>query len=49
VRARAEAQKARIQRLLDLTRLGRRLIEGLLETARLDAGPLTKFVLGRGP
>jgi DNA-binding transcriptional regulator GbsR (MarR family) len=47
VRARAEAQRARIQRLLDLARLGRRLIEGLLETARLDAIPLTKFLLGR--
>jgi HTH-type transcriptional regulator, glycine betaine synthesis regulator len=44
-RARAELQKARIERLLDLARLGRRLIEGLLETARLDAAPLTKFFL----
>ncbi len=47
VRARAQAQQARIQRLLDLARLGRRLIEGLLETARLDAIPLAKFLLGR--
>jgi hypothetical protein len=47
VRSRAQAQQARIQRLLDLARLGRRLIEGLLETARLDALPLTKFLLGR--
>jgi len=45
VRARAQTQKARIERLLDLARLGRRLIEGLLETARLDAAPLTKFFL----
>lgn len=45
VRNRAEVQKARIERLLDLARLGRRLIEGLLETARLDAAPLTKFFL----
>jgi DNA-binding transcriptional regulator GbsR (MarR family) len=44
-RSRAELQKARIERLLDLARLGRRLIEGLLETARLDAAPLTKFFL----
>lgn len=43
--ARAETQKARIERLLDLARLGRRLIEGLLQTARLDAAPLTKFFL----
>lgn len=45
VRTRAQTQKARIERLLDLARLGRRLIEGLLETARLDAAPLTKFFL----
>jgi DNA-binding transcriptional regulator GbsR (MarR family) len=45
VRARAETQVARIERLLELARLGRRLIEGLLETARLDALPLTKFLL----
>jgi DNA-binding transcriptional regulator GbsR (MarR family) len=44
-RARAETQRARIQRLLDLAVLGRRLLEGLLETARLDALPLTKFLL----
>ena len=43
--ARAQTQKARIERLLDLARLGRRLIEGLLQTARLDAAPLTKFFL----
>ena len=46
VRARAMTQQARIERLLELARLGRRLIEGLLETARLDALPLTKFLLG---
>jgi HTH-type transcriptional regulator, glycine betaine synthesis regulator len=46
VRARAETQRVRIQRLLDLALLGRRLLEGLLETARLDALPLTKFLLG---
>jgi DNA-binding transcriptional regulator GbsR (MarR family) len=45
VSARAQTQKARIERLLDLARLGRRLIEGLLQTARLDAAPLTKFFL----
>jgi HTH-type transcriptional regulator, glycine betaine synthesis regulator len=45
-RARAETQRARIERLLDLARLGRRLIEGLLDTARLDAIPLTRFLLG---
>ena len=45
VRARANTQKARIERLLDLARLGRRLIEGLLDAARLDALPLKKFLL----
>jgi DNA-binding transcriptional regulator GbsR (MarR family) len=43
--ARAQMQKARIERLLDLARLGRRLIDGLLQTARLDAAPLTSFFL----
>lgn len=46
VRERAATQRARIERLLDLARLGRRLIEGLLDTARLDAVPLTRFLLG---
>ncbi len=46
VRARAETQRARIERLLELARLGRKLIEGLLDTARLDAAPLTRFLLG---
>jgi DNA-binding transcriptional regulator GbsR (MarR family) len=43
--ARAQMQKARIERLIDLARLGRRLIEGLLQTARVDAAPLTSFFL----
>lgn len=46
VRERAQTQYARIERLLDLARLGRKLIEGLLDTARLDAGPLARFLLG---
>jgi DNA-binding transcriptional regulator GbsR (MarR family) len=46
VRQRAATQQARIERLLELARLGHRLIEGLLESARLDAMPLTKFLLG---
>lgn len=45
VRERAATQRARIERLLELARLGRRLIEGLLDTARLDAIPLTRFLL----
>jgi HTH-type transcriptional regulator, glycine betaine synthesis regulator len=45
VQQRAATQHARIERLLELARLGRTLIEGLLESARLDAMPLTKFLL----
>lgn len=43
--ARAETQRARIARLLDLARLGKRLLEGLLQTARIDAAPLASFLL----
>jgi len=46
VRTRAATQVARIERLLELARMGRKLIETLLDTARLDALPLTKFLLG---
>lgn len=46
VRLRAETQKARIEKLLDLARLGRKLIQGLLDTAKLDALPLARFLLG---
>lgn len=45
VRARAETQKARIERLLDLARLGKKLIQGLLDSARIDALPLARFIL----
>lgn len=45
IRRRADTQRARISRLLDLARLGRKLIEGLLDTARIDAGPLARFLL----
>ena len=47
-RLRAETQKARIEKLLDLARLGRKLIQGLLDTAKLDALPLARFLLGGG-
>jgi DNA-binding transcriptional regulator GbsR (MarR family) len=46
VKARAQTQKARIDKLLDLARIGRMLIQGLLDTARIDALPLAKFLLG---
>jgi DNA-binding transcriptional regulator GbsR (MarR family) len=45
-RARAELQLERIKALHDLARLGKRLLDGLLSTAKLDAEPLTRFLLG---
>ena len=44
-RRRIGEQTARVQQLLELARLGRSLLEALLATSRLDAGPLTRFVL----
>lgn len=46
-RARAELQKARITQLLELARLGLRLIDALVSTAKIDAEPLVRFLLGR--
>jgi HTH-type transcriptional regulator, glycine betaine synthesis regulator len=46
VRMKAELQNKRIQHLLDLAKLGRRLLDALLSTAKLDAEPLVKFLLG---
>ncbi len=48
-RARAELQIQRIKGLHDLARLGKKLLDGLLSTAKLDAEPLTRFLLGDGP
>lgn len=44
-RRRIGEQTARVQQLLELARLGRSLLEALLATSRIDAGPLTRFVL----
>ena len=44
-RARAELQYERIKQLLELAKLGRRLIETLLATAKIDAEPLVRFLL----
>jgi len=44
-RRRILEQTARVQQLLELARLGRSLLEALLATSRIDAGPLTRFVL----
>jgi DNA-binding transcriptional regulator GbsR (MarR family) len=46
-RARAELQYERIGQLLELARLGRRLLEGLVTTAKVDAEPLMRFLLGQ--
>ncbi len=46
-RARAELQHERISQLLELSRLGLRLIEALVSTAKIDAEPLVRFLLGR--
>jgi HTH-type transcriptional regulator, glycine betaine synthesis regulator len=48
-RARAELQYERIKQLLELAKLGRRLIETLLATAKLDAEPLVRFLLRQAP
>jgi len=45
--ARAELQYHRISQLLELARLGRRLIDALVSTAKVDAEPLVRFLLGR--
>lgn len=45
-RERAELQFERISHLLELARLGRRLIEALVATAKVDAEPLVRFLLG---
>ncbi len=47
-RERATLQYARIEQLLELARLGQKLLVALLATAKLDAEPLVRFLLGRG-
>jgi DNA-binding transcriptional regulator GbsR (MarR family) len=46
-RARADLQYERISQLLELARLGRRLLDALVSTAQVDAEPLVRFLLGR--
>lgn len=46
-RARAELQHDRISQLLELARLGRRLLDALVSTAKVDAEPLVRFLLGQ--
>jgi DNA-binding transcriptional regulator GbsR (MarR family) len=47
LRARAELHHERISQLLELARLGKRLLDALLSTAKLDAEPLVRFLLGQ--
>jgi DNA-binding transcriptional regulator GbsR (MarR family) len=46
-RARADLQHQRISQLLELAKLGLRLLDALLSTAKLDAEPLVRFLLGQ--
>jgi len=48
-RVRAELQYDRIKQLLELAKLGKRLIETLLATAKIDAEPLVRFLLRQVP
>jgi DNA-binding transcriptional regulator GbsR (MarR family) len=48
VRRRAALQSERIGQLLDLAKLGRSLLDALLASAKLDIGPLTRFVFRTG-
>ncbi len=44
---RIDLQRERIGQLLELAKLGKRLLDALLSTAKLDAEPLVRFLLGR--
>jgi len=46
VAARADLQARRVRALLELAKLGRTLLDALLATAKLDAEPLARFLLG---
>ena len=48
MQTRAELQYERITQLLELARLGRRLLDALVSTAKVDAEPLVRFLLGKG-
>jgi DNA-binding transcriptional regulator GbsR (MarR family) len=44
-RARAELQYERIKQLLELAKLGKKLLDTLVATAKIDAEPLVRFLL----
>ena len=46
-RQRGEVQRERIRQLLELSKLGRTLLEGLVSEARVDARALARVLLGR--
>ncbi|MGZ3417584.1 MAG: GbsR/MarR family transcriptional regulator [Polyangiales bacterium] len=46
MRARLDLQVRRVKPLLDFAKLGRTLLDALLSTAKVDAEPLTRFLLG---
>lgn len=45
-RAAARRKRERVSELLNLARLGHRMVGGFVTKARMDAEPLTKFILG---
>jgi DNA-binding transcriptional regulator GbsR (MarR family) len=45
--ARVQVQSERIQQLLELARLGRSMLDAVIDNARLDASWLPRFKLGR--
>ena len=47
-RAKFDLQVRRVRALLELSKLGRTLLDALLATAKVDAEPLTRFLLGGG-
>jgi HTH-type transcriptional regulator, glycine betaine synthesis regulator len=47
MRSRADLQHERISQLLELARLGRKLLDALVSTAKVDAEPLVRFLLGQ--
>lgn len=48
LRAKIDLQVRRVRALLELSKLGRTLLDALLATAKVDAEPLTRFLLGGG-
>lgn len=46
--SRHRVQRERIEKLMELARLGRAMLDALIKSARMDASWLTRFRLGRG-